>query len=453
MNIYEKEIELDFPVEDVFKFHERDGALKRLSPPWQKIRVIKHVGGILPGADVKLELYDPFKIIWKAKHLEYNKNSFFSDIQTMGPFSKWKHNHIFEKKSDDSSLMTDKIEFKLPFNSFIHPANRLVYKKLEQIFSYRHKILQRDLYINSIYNDKKTILLSGGSGVLGNILVPKLLTAGHDVRFLVRRLPRSKNEFYWNPGKGIIDKKAFKDVDVVINLSGEPIGEDNWTKIKKKRILESRINTASILSKTISKLKNPPNLFISSSATGFYGDTKDEIIDEESRCGDLFISDVCKKWEDAAIKNLKAETRLVILRTGVVLTPEGGALPVLLRGFYTGTSAVPGSGKQFVSWISSEDWINMVNEIIFNDEISGIVNGCAPNPVNFEELIKDISKAIKLPAYFRVHENLIKLFTGQRGYETVICGSRVLPKKMLENNFKFFHESPFESIKEMLGRK
>ena len=453
MNIFEKQIRLNVSKKNAFEFHEQKGALKRLTPPWQKIKTIFESGHIKPGANAKLYIYDPVKIIWKARHLEYEKNNFFSDIQESGPFKYWKHNHFFEEISRESCIMRDKIEFSLPFEKISFPLNNFIEKKLFNTFLYRHKILKRDLEINSKYKVKKNILISGASGVLGNILIPRLTTAGHNVRTLVRFYPKNKNQFYWNPEKKIIDEKAFKNVDAVINLSGEPIGTGWWTKGKKARIIKSRVDTAGLLSETISKSDSPPELFISSSATGYYGNTGDKDLNEKSGKGNLFISHVCHKWEKAALSHLNPKTRTVILRTGVVLTPLGGALPIILRGFYTGTGGIPGNGRQFVSWISSEDWLNIVYEILFNENISGVVNASSPDPVSFRELISSVSKVLNLPAYFKIPKSAVKLFTGARGYETVICGAKAFPEKLINNNFKFFHNYPAQGLKEMLGRE
>jgi len=454
MSLYEKKILLKSDKKEVFAFHERPGALKRLSPPWQKIDVIRHKRGIDKGASVKMHLYDPFKITWKAKHTEFIKNEFFEDIQTFGPFAFWKHQHIFEDLNKNLCSMTDRIEFKLYFHELVYPASeKILLNKLNKIFHYRHKILQRDLIINSRFKDKKTILISGASGVIGRLLIPKLTTAGHEVRTLVRRYPENETEFYWNPYKKIIDPAAFDNTDAVINLSGENIGVGKWTKQKKNKIIKSRKDTASLLAETINSLENPPELFISASATGFYGDRGDERINENSVAGDLFISDVCRTWEDSALLCNNSKTRVVILRTGVVLTPEGGALPLLLKGFYTGTAGIVGSGNQYVSWISAEDFINSLYRIIFDTNISGTVNSCSENPVKFKELIKDISKTIGLPAYLKIPEKAVKLLTGQRGYETVLCGAKVMPDKLLANNYKFIHNRPKDALKEMLGKE
>lgn len=455
MGLFQRETDLKFPAEEVFEFHERENALKRLSPPWQKIKLVSHKGGIKPGARVKLFLYFPFKIPWIAKHIEYEKNHFFSDVQLFGPFKKWKHNHFFKELDSKSSRLSDKIEFKLPFYPLSKLFHPFVIKNLESTFFYRHLILKRDLEQNLKYIEKKKILISGASGILGELLIPRLTTAGHEVRTLVRKLPKNKNQFYWNPKKGLIDEKAFKDIDVVINLSGEPIGENWWTQKKKNRIVKSRIDTAGFLAKTISSLKNPPELFISSSATGFYGDTGSKITDENSPCGDLFISKVCSLWERAVTDNIDSSSnvRVVLLRTGVVLNPLGGALKIILRGFKTGTAGIVGNGKQYISWISSEDWINIVYETIFNKNIKGPVNAVSPNPVTFKKLMEEISKVTKFPLIFKIPGKLALIFTGQRGYETVICGTRALPEKLKDNNFRFHHQDLKSALREMLGRR
>ncbi|PID78240.1 MAG: TIGR01777 family protein [Deltaproteobacteria bacterium] len=454
MNTFEKTVILDAKKEMVFEYHEKPGALKRLSPPWQKLKVIKQTKGILEGSRVTMDLYDPVKIRWKALHTKYEKDSFFEDLQLKGPFYSWTHSHSFKDIHDHNSFMTDKIKYSL----FLDKITGFIFKsalqnKLERIFSYRHKILKRDIESMKKFTGKKTILLGGASGLLGSLLIAKLSACGHNVKLLVRKYPENENEYYWNSQKRLIDKRCFDNVDVVINLSGEPIGAGIWTKSKKKKIIDSRVDTTSLIAETIDELKNPPELFISASATGFYGNRGAEKLDENSSKGKLFISRVCDEWEKASILKKNTSTRIINLRTGLVFTPEGGVLPLILQSFYTGFSGVPGSGNQYLSWISSEDWINIIYESIFNTNIHGAVNACSPDPMTFKEIMDTISDITGIPYYLKIPAPVIKFLLGQRGYETILCGSRAYPEKMISNGFSFFHNSLENALREMLGKE
>jgi len=450
---FEKEVIIDAPCNEIFSFHERKGALKRLSPPWQNIEVVWEKGGILPGGEVKMNMHDSIRIPWQARHIEYEKNSFFSDIQISGPFSSWAHEHYFNLIDEKKTLMKDSIECSLPLSGLTKIFNPIIRKKLERIFFYRHKILKRDMSLNMKYPVKKKILISGGSGLLGQMLNHRLSTAGHDVRFLIRRPPKQENEFLWNPDKRYVDMKAFNDIDAVINLSGEPIGEGIWTKLKKERIEKSRIVTASFISEIISCLDSPPELFISSSATGYYGNRHEEILSEESEKGDLFISKICDKWEKAALSYVNDKTRTVLLRTGIVLSPEGGALPLLWKSVLAGFPVIPGRGDQYISWISSEDWLKIVYHLIFESSIDGAVNAVSPSPVTLSKLIKTMSKIYKRPAIFNIPESIFSFFGGKKAYETILCGAKVLPLKLQKEGFSFFHNNLEDALVEMLGKE
>ncbi len=329
--IFKKRSKINAPVADVFKWHARPGAIERLSPPWDPLEIISRTGGINTGAEVKMKLKaGPIPIKWHARHVDYQENILFKDIQIKGPFSKWIHTHRFKDPGDETCILEDAIEYALPF----HPLGTAVMeafveKKLNQIFTYRHNTTIAD--ITAHQSQKKhgplKILISGASGLLGSALIPFLKTGGHSVFQLVRRTPdKGNNEIQWDPAKGMLRLNDNDEIDAVIHLSGENIGEGHWSPEKKRRIIDSRVQSTRLIAETIAKMKNPPKVFLCASAIGYYGDRGNRLIDESNTVGNDFISDVCRMWEESTDAAVAAGIRTAFLRIGIVLSPQGGAL-------------------------------------------------------------------------------------------------------------------------------
>ena len=189
-----------------------------------------------------------------------------------------------------------------------------IQSKLKRIFSYRHSTLADDLELHRKFQhlSAKKVLISGASGLLGQKLIPLFTTGGHKILCLVQRQPKKKNEIFWDPEKGIIDVGRLPGIDAVIHLSGENVGEGRWTKNKKQKIMESRVLSTRFLSKTISALEPRPEVFISASATGYYGNCNSEIVTEDTTSGNSFLASVCEQWENAAQPVLERGIRTVL---------------------------------------------------------------------------------------------------------------------------------------------
>jgi ligand-binding SRPBCC domain-containing protein len=328
-NTYKKRTRINVSVNKAFEWHARDGAISRLTPPWAPLEIIERKGkGIDKGVRVTFKIH-MFKVpmIWKAEHVEYKENELFKDCQIKGPFAKWEHTHQFETDDKNSSFMEDKLEFKLPFGFLTRPFYGFAKKEFERMFRYRHRVLKYDLENHVDKANRKRILISGASGTIGSILVPFLRTSGHEVIRLVRKKGKLlSDETFWDPYKGVLDLENAGPIDAVINLNGVDISKGNWTDRQKQLILDSRIIPTRLLVQKMQALEHKPEVFISSSAIGFYGEKQDKIITEDDPSGDSFIARVCKEWEDASVDAQKAGIRTIQLRIGVVLTPAGGAL-------------------------------------------------------------------------------------------------------------------------------
>lgn len=444
------------PRHEVFSWHERDGALERLSPPWDPLKIIQK-GGISPGSITKMIMHEgPVPYRWTALHTDYEKSVMFRDIQIHGPLKSWSHTHIFGDAPDGKCLLTDEIEFEAPFSylgDFL--LEDKIRSKLSEIFRYRHDLTASDISRHMEFKKKHgawKILISGASGLIGSNLTPFFTTGGHDVYKLVRKKPSNKNEIFWDPSEGIINSDELEGFDAIIHLAGENIGESRWTPEKKRVFMESRTRGTTLLAKAASALKKPPKVFISASATGFYGNRGDMILTEKSGRGDLFISNLCDAWEKSASDNLKKSIRLVIARIGVVLTPEGGALSKMLPAFKPGLGGRTGKGNQYIAWISMDDVIGAIYHILFNDSLAGKVNLVAPEPVTNKMLVEVLSKILKRPAFTDIPEKILKAAFGQMADEILLASSRVVPSKLLGSGYVFLKPDLETALRHTLGR-
>ncbi len=446
------------PVEEVFKWHSRQGALERLSPPWDPVRVIERKGGINKGARVVLEMKaGPFPYKWAAEHTDYEENRMFRDRQVRGPFSSWVHTHSFEPDANDASFFEDRIDYALPFYPFGQMfGGESVKAKLERIFRYRHATTVEDISLHlSGKNIKKPmkILMTGSSGLLGSAMIPFFTTGGHIVNTLVRRTQvPEKGGAFWDPEQKKLDPSVFDGIDAVIHLAGEHIGEGRWTDEKKRRIIESRTKGTSLIAETISRLSSPPPVFISASAIGYYGNREDRILTEDDKPGDDFISKVCGEWEKSARSAVSAGIRVVFMRIGIALSPAGGALRRLYLPFAAGVGGKIASGSQYMSWIGIDDVIGAFFHVLAESKISGAVNVVSTNPVTNLEFTKTLGKVISRPTIFSVPAAAINLAFGEMGREVLLSSTRVMPEKLIETGYRFRNPDLSGALSHLLGK-
>ena len=292
------------------------------------------------------------------------------------------------------------------------------------------------------------IVVSGASGLIGTQLVAKLSSSGHEVVRLVRRSPKS-GEIQWNPKSGTLDAAALEGTDAVIHLSGAGIGDKRWTDGYRKEILDSRTATTALLATTMASLSRKPSVFLSGSAIGIYGARNDEQLTEVSTHGTGFLAEVCEQWEAAAKPAVDAGIRTVYLRTGIVLSPKGGALKKLLPLFKLGVGGKFGSGKQWQSWISIDDEIGAIEHLL-TANVSGAVNLTAPNPVTNAEFTKVLASVLKRPAIVPVPTFAPKILLGGELADALLfTGQRVIPAALNASGYMFKHttlESAFRSL-------
>lgn len=453
-DIFIKRTRISAPVDKVFAWHAREGAIHRLTPPWAPLKMISRNGpGIDKGVKVVFEIKaGPFPMIWEAEHIDYQENRLFKDIQLKGPFAKWEHTHRFEPDGD-GTIMEDHIEFRLPAGLLSRPFYGYAGKQFDRMFAYRHRVLKRDLerQVSDAYT-KKRILISGASGTIGSALVPFLRTCGHEVMRLVRKKGTLDwDEIFWDPHRGVLDLENAGPFDVVINLNGVDISRGRWTNKQKRRIIHSRTNPTRLLVEKMSELPVKPDVFLSSSAIGYYGDAQDRILTEEDTDGACFISKVCRRWENQSQTAQKSGIRTVQLRIGIVLTPAGGALARMALPFKLGCGVRLSHGRQYMSWISMDDILSAIHFIMKTPEIKGPVNLTGPDPVTNRAFSAALAGVFNRGVHFVMPKSIAKALWGQMGKETLLASARVLPDKLTRHGFEFEHSDLTKALKDILG--
>lgn len=295
------------------------------------------------------------------------------------------------------------------------------------------------------------ILISGASGLIGTRLSAHLEHTGHRVTRLVRR-PAAANEISWDPAKNQLNQADIEDIDAVVHLSGAGIGSKRWTNSYKKEILESRTLSTELLARTISSLDKKPSVFLSGSAIGIYGARDDAVLDETSAIGTSFLADVCKQWESAATPATSAGIRTVFLRTGIVLTPMGGALKKQLPLFKLGLGGKFGRGTQWQSWITLDDEVRAI-EFLLTAPVFGAVNLTAPNPVTNAEFTSILARVLHRPTLLPMPSFGPKLLLGGELADSLLfTGQRVIPSVLSANGFKFTHAHLEEALRSLLNK-
>jgi uncharacterized protein len=455
MRVFIRKTQISSPVERLFAWHARDGAIQRLTPPWAPLTLKWRQGkgidnGVRVGFDMRVF---GIPMTWEAEHIGYLENRMFKDRQTRGPFARWEHTHLFSPDGESRSVMTDQVAYQLPMGRLSALFYPHVHKQLARIFDYRHRVLAHDLACYADKGKPLRILISGASGTIGAALVPFLRTCGHEVVRLVRHADDvSADAVFWDPYENILDMTAIGPVDAVINLNGVDISRGRWTGAQKEKILASRIQPTRVLARKMAALDPRPSVFISSSAIGFYGEAGDARLTEASHKGDSFISRVCEQWEQAARPAAEAGIRTVPLRIGVVLTPAGGALARMLPAFLSGCGARLGPGGQYMSWISMDDALGGILKILTTPDMTGPVNLTAPCPVTNRTFTHTLARVLSRPAFFVIPARIAARLWGEMGKETLLTSARVMPEKLLKSGFAFQHLTLEPALRHLLGR-
>jgi uncharacterized protein (TIGR01777 family) len=284
---------------------------------------------------------------------------------------------------------------------------------------------------------KMRILITGSTGLVGTALQTSLRSQGHELLLASRSEPKNAEQIQWTIEEGFSDPERLEGVDAVVHLAGESVSGLRWTDEKKKAIRDSRVLGTRNVVNALSKLKERPKVLVAASAIGFYGERGDEELTESSAAGDTFLAEVSREWEGEARRAEDAGIRTVLLRTGIVLSKDGGALGTMLLPFKFGVGGVVGSGKQWMSWISMDDHIAVINYAIENENIRGAVNSVSPNPVTNEQFTKAMGDVLYRPTFIPLPEFVVSMALGEMGDALLLSSERVLPQRLLAAGFEF----------------
>jgi uncharacterized protein (TIGR01777 family) len=296
------------------------------------------------------------------------------------------------------------------------------------------------------------ILITGASGLIGQALTKQLNATGHTTVAAVRREPRRNDEVQWNPTTGEMSPSAFDGVDAVVHLAGAGIGDKRWTDSYKMEILQSRTLGTALLADTMASLDKKPSVFLSGSAIGIYGVRDDTELGEDAAIGTGFLADVCRDWEAASASASAAGIRTVLLRTGIVLSPKGGALKKQLPLFKLGLGGKFGNGKQWQSWISITDEVNAIIHLLTSN-LSGAVNLTAPNAVTNAEFTRVLGSVVSRPAILPIPSfGPTLLLGGELADALLFTGQRVVPNALVADGFHFAHPTLDVALRALLNK-
>ncbi|MEQ5205397.1 TIGR01777 family oxidoreductase [Proteus sp. fly-1067] len=295
------------------------------------------------------------------------------------------------------------------------------------------------------------ILITGGTGLIGKALVCELALSNNDITVLSRSPQKVYSHFCneitcWTQ---LSDKQNLNEFDAIINLAGEPIADNRWTAAQKQKLINSRCDLTQKLVELIKASDSPPSVFISGSAVGFYGDQGDLQVTEQTPANPEFTHELCAKWESIALEAQTPLTRVCLLRTGIVLSTLGGALPKMSKPFKLGLGGKLGSGKQYMPWIHIDDMISAIIFLLKTQDAKGAFNLTAPNPVQNKEFTRLLGKAFNRPALMTVPESVLRLVMGESA-TLVLGGQQAIPEKLLNAGFEFRYPQLEEALKDII---
>jgi len=296
------------------------------------------------------------------------------------------------------------------------------------------------------------IAISGSSGFIGSAVTKVLRERGHDVRPILRQKSDVHDAIYWNPDLEVIEPAGLENLDVVINLAGKTIRSMRWSEKDKIEFRDSRIRSTKVLARAISRLKKRPEHFLSISGTGYYGDAGADIVTESYKPGSGIIAQLCREWEMATWEAEAVGITVNHMRTGVVLSPHGGALKMMLPFYRLGLSATLGTGEQFMPWITLSDAVNAIAFLIENPQMGGAINIVAPTPVTNRDFTKSLAKALHRPTFLKFSSNIVQRMFGALASELLLDSTRAVPEKLTNAGFQFAHPDLHIALKRLFKR-
>ncbi len=455
---------VDVPADALGAWHFRPGAIHRLIPPWESIKVVEEASPLVDGARAVIEIRKgPVRITLVAVHSDIEPNRQFVDSQERGPFGSWRHVHRFLPGTEGGrvhAMLEDSIRFDPPLGGIGRVLlGGQLNRELARQFAFRHARTREDLRRHAEFEHRfgaraLRVGVTGASGLVGRQLCAFLSTGGHEVVRFVRGTPKRANERAWNPAdpeRGL-DPSAVSDLDVVVHLAGEGIADARWSPARKQAILESRTRGTATIARAIARADRKPEAFISASAIGFYGHRTGEWVDERSSAGTGFLADVVRAWEDSTVAAREAGVRTVHLRLGIVLSAAGGALAKMLPAFQFGAGGPIGSGTQGFSWVSLDDVVGSVLFCARNTAMQGAVNVVAPAAMPQREFARVLGRVLRRPSFAPLPAPIVRLVFGELGQRALLEGALVRPSALAHHGYRFSHPSLEDALRLELGR-
>lgn len=453
MNTFVRTGTFPVTVDELFAWHTRAGALERLIPPFERVRVLSRAGDLRAG-HVELAVGPPpFALRWRARHQDYVEGQRFRDVQQRGPFARFEHTHTCQPSGPARAQLEDRIEYALPGGALAAwLGDGLVQRRLERVFAFRHARLAHDLrdHAPCRADSPRSLAVTGASGLLGRALLPYLSTGGHRV-LPAGRSPVPPGALGWHTEQARL-VGDWNGLDAVVHLAGENVGAGRWTAARKQRIRASRIPATHNLASALARLRQPPRVLVCASAIGIYGERGDELLTEASAPGRGFLAEVVEQWEAALEPARQAGLRVVHLRFGIVLTPHGGALQGLLPVFGLGLGGPVGAGTQWMSWVSLDDALAAVHHALVDEALSGVVNVVAPEAVTNRAFTRVLAGALRRPAWLPVPAGVVRAALGEMGEALLLTSTRVAPARLKAAGFVFRQPTLAGALYELLGR-
>ena len=444
---------VNHPLDEVFAWHTRPGAMRRLVPPWQPMTVVKETDSLADGQAI---LGLPGGLRWIAQHdpAGYDPPHQFVDVlssdglMTWPPrvIGWWRHTHRYSDagagpRGEGATRVHDIVDTTVPGAA------------LRSTFAYRHRQLAEDLaaHADAAGAGRMTVAITGSAGLVGTALSAFLSTGGHRVIRLVRRDPAGPDERRWDPEHPAAD--LFDGVDAVVHLAGESIA-GRFTESHRRAIRDSRIEPTRRLAEIAAAAGPGLRAFVSASAIGYYGyDCGDIVLDEDSPRGDGFLADVVADWEQATAPAAAAGLRVVPVRTGIVQAAAGGTLRLLRPLFAAGLGGRLGGGRQWLSWIGIDDLLDVYYRALYDERLTGPVNAVAPNPVRNSDYTAALAGVLHRPALLPVPSFGPRLLLGRQGaVELAEANQRVAPAKLTALGHRFRQPEITDALGHQLGR-
>ena len=457
MPVFRRLCELDHPSEEVYAWHTRPGALHRLIPPWESIRVHSSEHSRSVGGRVRLGVRrGPVELTWEVEHTRCEADRLLVDEQVSGPFESWRYEQRFVPIEGDRTVLEASVDWDPPLGSLGQSVSeRHVHRVLQRVLSFRARRLKGDLGLLRRYGGGRgrVVAITGSTGLIGTALGHLLEVTGYQVLRISRSKSSASGWVQWDPAKGKLPRRELEGLYAVVHLAGESIAGVRWTAAKKDAILKSREQGTTLLCRTLAELDHPPEILVSSSAVGYYGHRGNEPIAEDGDPGTGFLSEVCERWEASTHPARAIGIRTVLLRGGLVLSPAGGPLGMMLLPFNMGLGGRVGSGRQYLSWIDLDDYTGMILHAMGESDVRGVLNATSPNPVTNAAFTDVLGRVLRRPTLLPVPALAMSALLGEMGVELLLSGQRVVPEKAIRSGFEFLFSDLEDSLRHQLGRE